>query len=561
MEEQLAQGIRSLRKSIAVVGLSLVLITLTTALVCLLPTNDPVHAGENIWTWDGIFGNAETILSNPLNPGTAYAIVDNSRLAKTVDSGITWSELPPPPHGGTLLNIGLATDDTNVLYLWGEDSGKFSYRSVDGGNSWQALSKGGEIAISPADWQEIYLSADGSLLKSTDAGDTWAKVGEFTVACPPPYRFSIAPSAPQVMISVFSPPASMDFGLCKTIDGGQTWSPLAITLPAIHTVVFDPKNSNTIYLASIGGGWKSVDGGSSWQPIANGLNNPAQFVIDPDNTQVIHAADWNQTGGVFESLDGGQTWTLLNTGIEGLSVRSIAVGSRSPLKIYAGAMVSGIWEITRTTVQDFSITVNDGALFTNNTAVTLTLTAPPSTSQMIISNDGGFGDAEWEPFANTKPWTVTAYGNYVIPRTVYAKFMANGQISGQYQDDIILDQEPPTGTLQITTPSFDLAPSPVSPFHSATEPLTDTIFLPFVCTNCRPGMRAVMLLLSATDSVSGIDGMLVSNDSTFAGAQWQAMATWLDWWVPGRGTTTVYVKYRDRASNESQVYSATTTAP
>ncbi len=548
----------SLLKPVAI-GLSLAVPTLMLVLTCLLPRNDLVHAGANIWTWSGIGGSAETVLSDPINPSVVYAIVDNRRLFKTNDNGKTWSEMPAPPHGGTLLNVRLAPNDSNVLYLWGYDSGKFLYRSIDGGNTWQALSKAGEIAVSPVDWKEVYLSSGGSLFKSINGGDTWIEISQFPSSCPPPYNIYIAPSAPQVMITVFNPPTSMDFYLCKTIDGGHTWSPLSISSPVIHTVVFDPKNSNTIYLASIGGGWKSTDGGSSWQPMANGLDHPAQFVIDPDNTQVIHAADY--TNGVLESVNGGTAWTPINTGIQGLSVRTIAIGSRNPLKIYAGVMYSGVWEVTRTNLQDYGITVNNGALFTNQTAVTLTLTAPPGTTQMMTSNDGGFGGGVWEAFANTRPWTITAYGNTVIPRTVYAKFMTNGQISGQYQDDIILDQTSPTGTLQITDTLSSSTPGLLSAVRVATDTYTHTVCLPIVGKNYRPGMRLVALILSATDDASGVDSVLVSNEGDFAGAQWQVYTTGLNWWVSDKGTTTVYVKYRDRAGNESQVYSATTTAP
>jgi hypothetical protein len=536
-------------------------LALIFVLLCLLPSYDAAFAGENIWTWGGVGGNAEVILSNPLSPGTAYAIIDNQRLFRTVDSGSTWSELPPLPHAGTALNLRFAPNDDQVLYLWGFDSVYFLYRSLDAGNSWQALSKAGEIAISPADWKEIYLSSGGSLFKSIDGGDTWDEVSQFTAECPLPYRFSIAPSAPQTMISVFNPPNSMDFFLCKSVDGGRNWSRLAISSPVIHSVAFDPKNSNTIYLASIGGGWKSVDGGSTWQPIANGLNNPSQFIIDPDNTQIIHASDLNQTGGVFESLDGGMSWAILDAGIQGLSVRTIAIGSRAPLKIYAGTMFSGIWEMTRADLQDYSITVNDSALFTNQTAVTLTLTAPPGTTQMILSNDGSFEDGAWEVFAKTKPWTITSYGTYVIPRTVYAKFMTKGKISGQYQDDIVLDESPPTGSLQIDGALLGSKQDySYNPFV-ATNALTIKVFLPILGKEDRPGMRPVMLELSAIDEDSGVDSFLVSNEDSFTGAEWQDYTTLQEWWVPDHGMTTVYVKYRDRAGNQSSVYTAVTSAP
>ena len=90
MAKQHTQKTSSLPKSVAI-GLSLVVLTLMLGLMCELPKSEPVYAGENIWTWDGISGNVETILSNPLNPSTAYAIVDISRLFKAIDNGKSWS--------------------------------------------------------------------------------------------------------------------------------------------------------------------------------------------------------------------------------------------------------------------------------------------------------------------------------------------------------------------------------------------------------------------------------------------------------------------------------------
>lgn len=49
--------------------------------------------------------------------------------------------------------------------------------------------------------------------------------------------------------------------------------------------------------------------------------------------------------------------------------------------------------------------------------------------------------------------------------------------------------------------------------------------------------------------------MLVSNTSDFSGASWQAYTHSLVWnLTTGAGTKTVYVKFRDRAGNDSAIY-------
>jgi hypothetical protein len=356
-------------------------------------------------------------------------------------------------------------------------------------------------------------------------------------------------------------PANTNAGasLYKSIDGGKTWSEIPGPYDNVNVVTFDPKNSDTIYLGThfSPGGWKSTDGGDSWQPLANGLQpNGLGFVIDPDNTEAVYAA--NGTAGALESLDGGGSWTSINAGIQGLEVRCIAVASRNPLVIYAGLAGGGVWKMTRTTVQDYSITVNDGALFTNQTAVTLTLTAPAGTTEMMISNDGGFGGATWEPFTSERSWTITEYGDYVIPRTVYAKFRAGGQVSGLYQDDIILDVSAPTGSVEITdtldSPASLASRPRLAALSTPTDTLTNTIHLPLMMRNARPGYTRVGLTLSATDDLSGVGEMLISSQEGFAGAEWEAYVAEKAWWVADTGITTIRVKYRDRAGNESDVF-------
>lgn len=146
---------------------------------------------------------------------------------------------------------------------------------------------------------------------------------------------------------------------------------------------------------------------------------------------------------------------------------------------------------------------------------------------MQVSNDGGFAGAVWEPFALSKAWAITGYGAYTLPRTVYVRFRdGTGSVSATYQDDIILDPVPPSGAVRIALDTELLAGSG----------------------------GPVTLILSASDEVSGVGTMLVSNRADFLGAAWQPYAPSLAWTLDATGT--VYAKYRDNAGNESPVYSA-----
>jgi hypothetical protein len=183
-----------------------------------------------------------------------------------------------------------------------------------------------------------------------------------------------------------------------------------------------------------------------------------------------------------------------------------------------------------TTVQpEFGLSINAGALFVNQITVTLTIAATPRTAQMMVGNDGGFSGAQWEPYTTHRQWQITQYGSYVIPRTVYVRFKdTGGNTSATYQDDIILDVTPPTGSVSIIGPSS--------------------------ARGLRLLATSVTLSLRAEDDVSGVGTMLISNRPDFAGAAWETYATSRAWTLDSNNT--VYVQFRDNAGNVSVTYSA-----
>ena len=96
------------------------------------------------------------------------------------------------------------------------------------------------------------------------------------------------------------------------------------------------------------------------------------------------------------------------------------------------------------------ITINNAAEFTNSRKVTVTATGPTGSTQVIISNDGGFGASQTfdltEGTADIS-WTLVASRDERLPKTVYARFVQRfGSQSSTNTDDIILDTTAPTMT-------------------------------------------------------------------------------------------------------------------
>jgi hypothetical protein len=70
----------------------------------------------------------------------------------------------------------------------------------------------------------------------------------------------------------------------------------------------------------------------------------------------------------------------------------------------------------------------------------------------------------------------------------------------------------------------------------------------------------VTLHLTAQDDVSGVAGMMISNDPSFSGASWESFVTTkMQYLNSSNQAYKFYAKFQDYAGNESEVYSATYT--
>jgi Bacterial Ig-like domain len=143
-------------------------------------------------------------------------------------------------------------------------------------------------------------------------------------------------------------------------------------------------------------------------------------------------------------------------------------------------------------------------------------------TQMMIAQDAGFSvnSTGWISFTATTEYSLTAGDG---TKEVYYKVRdAVSSESAPVSNSIILDTTGPTG-ISITINNGD--------------PYTNEV--------------NVELTLAATDEWVPMM-MLISNEASFAGANWETFSTTKAWVLPsGDGTKTVYAKFRDAGSNES----------
>lgn len=173
----------------------------------------------------------------------------------------------------------------------------------------------------------------------------------------------------------------------------------------------------------------------------------------------------------------------------------------------------------------FGVSINDGALYTNDPEVTVNTWAP-NVTQVRLSNDGGYADDGWTTYQLTHTWVISTYGAYVMPRTVYAWFEDDqAAIYGPYQDDIIYDPIPPQGSVRVL---------------GSTQP------------GIQSATSVITLSLEASDDNSGVAQMRLSEDLLeIESGTWQPFTSTVTWTLQ---SDVVYAQFRDSAGNKSPLY-------
>jgi photosystem II stability/assembly factor-like uncharacterized protein len=145
---------------------------------------------------------SEAIVEDPSSPGTWYAArgVQNNGIWKSTDNGATWDSISAIPSAFTsrLCTITIRPDSTNILYVGAK--GGVMLRSSDRGVTWNRVPVvGGKLNIIADDSEipkivfsprepltgyavvaitlETKISGNGGVLKTTDGGLTWDRIG------------------------------------------------------------------------------------------------------------------------------------------------------------------------------------------------------------------------------------------------------------------------------------------------------------------------------------------------------------------------------------------------
>ncbi len=152
--------------------------------------------------------------------------------------------------------------------------------------------------------------------------------------------------------------------------------------------------------------------------------------------------EWDLNGdGVYELNTGASNESTTTFGHTGVYMVGVRVTSQT------GASVTDHREVEVEQTQPsgpVGVSIDGGAQFTNDPEVDVGVVWPWNATLLTISNDGGFVPSSILSVAPTVHWTLDSSGPERLPKTIYVRFSGGASGNETYQDDIILDQIPPT---------------------------------------------------------------------------------------------------------------------
>lgn len=210
------------------------------------------------------------------------------------------------------------------------------------------------IQLHPKNSDIIYVATNDYIYKSRDAGQTWTNLSK-GMSHSRVISMAVDPAYPATVYA-----GTKGDAVYKSHDGGQRWVSMrsglddATISSVVNQFVFDPTDSNHIFLATTMGVFETKNGGESWAKKMAGMKEVLMVVtleMDPTRPAILYAGT---SGGVYKTINEASHWEKVNNGLvspdivkssRALNVTSVLVDPFEPETVYAGTL-TGLYKTT-----------------------------------------------------------------------------------------------------------------------------------------------------------------------------------------------------------------------
>jgi photosystem II stability/assembly factor-like uncharacterized protein len=333
-------------------------------------TTDAGHTWGNMTDGQFSVGSMGAVEVSQSDPKVVYAGTGSSKIRsnvsigrgvyKSIDAGKTWKFLGLRDVG-QIATIRVNPDNPDIVFVaasgnpFKPNQERGVYRTNDGGKTWkQVLFLTDELGAADLElqpghpnvvfasmwhglrkpWTIVSGSLDGGIYKSVNGGDSWTKLGHGL----PDKLFgrsnvAISASSPDRIYALIE--AKPGAGLYRSNDVGETWTVVSdatklTTRPFYYdTLGVDPNHADVVYVGNER--WmKSEDAGKTFKTMKVPHGDNHDVWINPRNSQyMIEAND----GGANVSLDGGVSWSAQENQPTA-EIYQVAVDDQFPYRVY-----------------------------------------------------------------------------------------------------------------------------------------------------------------------------------------------------------------------------------